>query len=101
MYPVASSGVNGEAELTMRATAQITGGRYIFLTNDSGIGNPHAEPHIPCYVVTKLQGAMIRMVESEMIGHRAEPAPGEVIRTVGSPVDGKCTLQNKTDVILY
>ncbi|MDB4936532.1 MAG: hypothetical protein JWP87_3504 [Labilithrix sp.] len=101
VYPVASSGVDPNAELTMRATAQITNGRYVFLTDDSGIGNTHAEPHIPCYVVTKLQGAMVRMVESEMIGHRAEPAPAEVIRTVGSPVDGKCTLQNKTDVVLY
>jgi hypothetical protein len=101
VYPVAASGVSADAELTMRSTAQITGGRYIFLTNDSGIGNSHAEPHIPCYLVTKLQGAMVRMVDSEMIGKRAEPAPGEVIRTVGSPVDGKCTLQNKTDVVLY
>jgi hypothetical protein len=101
VYPVASSGVDPDAELAMRVTAQITGGRYLFLTDDSGIGNAHAEPHIPCYLVTKLQGAITRMVESEMIGMRAEPAPGEVIRTVGSPVDGKCTLQNKTDVVLY
>jgi hypothetical protein len=85
----------------MRGTAQITGGRYLFLTDDSGIGNSHAEPHIPCYVVTKLQGAMVRMVESEMVGHRAEPVASEVIRTVGSPTDGRCTLQNQTSVVLY
>ena len=101
VYPVAASGVSADAELAMRGTAQMTGGRYLFLTDDSGIGNAHAEPHIPCYVVTKLQGAMVRMVESEMIGKRAEPVASEVIRTVGSPTDGKCTLQNNTNVILY
>jgi hypothetical protein len=101
VYPVGASGVDPAAELSMRGTAQITGGRYIFLTDDSGIGSSHAEPHIPCYVVTKLQGAMVRMVASEMNGTRAEPLASEVIRTVGSPTDGKCTLQNKTDVILY
>lgn len=101
VYPIASSGVDPNAEATMRGAAQITGGRYLFLTDDSGIGNSHAEPHIPCYVVTPLQGAIVRMVESEMKGARVEPAANEVIRTVGSPVDGKCTLQNDTDVILY
>lgn len=101
VYPIASSGVDSNAEATMRGTAQITGGRYLFLTDDSGIGNSHAEPHIPCYVVTPLQGAIVRMVESEMKGVRVEPAANEVLRTVGSPVDGKCTLQNNTDVILY
>lgn len=101
VYPVASSGVGQEAELAMRGAAQVTGGRYIFLTDDSGIGNSHAEPHIPCYVVTPLQGAMVRMVESEMKGARVGPTANEVIRTVGAPIDGKCTLQNKTDVVLY
>ena len=101
VYPVGASGVDPAAELSMRGTAQITGGRYIFLTDDSGIGNSHAEPHIPCYVVTKLQGAMVRMVASEMNGTRAEPLASEVLRTVGSPTNGKCTLADKTDVILY
>jgi hypothetical protein len=36
-----------------------------------------------------------------MIGKRAEPLATDVIRTVGSPTDGKCTLQDKTDVVLY
>jgi hypothetical protein len=101
VYPVGASGVDNDAELAMRGTAQITGGRYLFLTDDSGIGNAHAEPHIPCYVVTALHGAMVRMVESEMTGTRPEPIASEVLRTVGAPVDGKCTLQDKSNVTLY
>ena len=101
VYPVGASGVDNDAELAMRGTAQVTGGRYLFLTDDSGIGNSHAEPHIPCYVVTALHGAMVRMVESEMTGTRPEPFASEIVRTVGSPVGGKCTLQDKSNVTLY
>ena len=101
IYPVASSGVDPAAELSMRTTAQYTGGRYVFLTDDSGVGNPHAEPHIPCYVVTPLQGAIVRMVESELTGTRAEPAAADVIRTVGDPKDGKCTMKDASQVVLY
>ena len=85
----------------MRATAQMTGGRYVFLTNDSGVGNSHAEPHIPCYVVTKFDRALVRMVESEMSGQHTVAPTGEVLRTVGSPVDGKCTTVSSGQVVLY
>lgn len=101
VYPVAASGTNPSAELTMRATAQVTGGRYIFLTDDSGVGDSHAEPHIPCYAVTPLQGAIVRMVESEMRGVRVEPAASEVIRLVGSPESGRCILRDQSQVVLY
>ncbi len=102
IYPVAASGTDPRAEYTMRTAAQITGGRYIFLTDDSGIGNAHAEPHIPCYHVTRFDSAIVRMVESEMTGGRVAPAAEEILRTVGSPSpDGKCTLQSKEEVTLY
>ncbi|MBS2013082.1 MAG: VWA domain-containing protein [Deltaproteobacteria bacterium] len=101
IFPVAASGTSPSAELTMRSAAQYTGGRYIFLTDDSGVGNPHAEPHIPCYNVTRLDKAIVRMAESEMAGTRIEPASGEVIRTVGDPKDGKCTMKDSSQVVLY
>lgn len=101
VYPVAASGTAADAELTLRSTAQITGGRYLFLTDDSGIGNPHAEPHIPCYQVTRLDGAIVRMVDSEMSGHRVDPAPEQVIRSVGDPVNGKCKMKDQSEATLY
>ena len=60
VYPVASSGVDELTELSMRSAAQLTGGRYLFLTDDSGVGGEHKEPSIPCYVVTKLDDALLR-----------------------------------------
>lgn len=92
IYPIASSDTSPAAEYQMRSAAQMTGGRYVFLTNDSGVGNDHAEPHIPCYSVTRLDTAMVRMIENEMTGRHVEPAANQVLRAVGKPnAEGKCT----------
>jgi hypothetical protein len=90
VYPVASSGVAGEAEFVMRTTAMLTGAQYLFLTDDSGVGNPHAEPHIPCYTVEQLAPLMVRAVRSELSGHRVEAEPQFSIRTVGQGQGGVC-----------
>ena len=101
IYPVAASGSDPRAEFTMRTAAQLTGGRYIFLTDDSGIGNAHAEPAIPCYHVTKFNGALVRMVESEMTGTHVQPKPEEIIRTVGNPQNGVCATKDRGNVAIY
>lgn len=91
VYPVAASGVGTELEFYMRTAAFLTLSEYLFLTNDSGVGNPHAEPHIPCYHVQRLDQLMIRMIQSELAGQRSEPDPADIIRTLGNPVNGVCT----------
>lgn len=101
IYPIASSGVDELTEFTMRTAAELTGGRYLFLTDDSGIGDTHKVPTIPCYVVTTLERAMLRMIFMELSGVHVEPAPTDVIRTAGSPTDGRCLLDDgqQTDVL--
>jgi hypothetical protein len=91
IYPVGASGVADEAEYLLRLTAALTQGRYLFLTDDSGVGNSHAEPHIPCYAVQKLDDLLRRMVLFELTG---EPtAARDVVRTVGQPsAEGRCEL---------
>jgi hypothetical protein len=101
VYPIASSGVDEMTELTMRSSAQITGGRYMFLTDDSGVGGPHKEPSIPCYFVTKLDDAMVRMVDIEMSGVYHEPAREEIVRTGGNPRDGACALASGENVVIF
>lgn len=93
IYPIAASGTAAEAELLMRGAALATLGRYIFLTDDSGIGNDHEEPHIPCYQVQLLKDVLLRALRSELAGHRIEAETGEIIRTVGNPVNGVCKSQ--------
>ena len=90
IYPVASSGVAGEAEFVMRSAALLTGAQYMFLTDDSGVGNSHAEPHIPCYTVEQLAPLMVRAVRSELSGKRVEAEERFTVRTVGQGQSGMC-----------
>jgi hypothetical protein len=90
IVPVAASGVDPTAEFVMRAMAQATGGRYLFLTDDSGVGNAHAEPDVDCYVVTRLNGLVERVLTGLLTGTRAEPSDKEIIRTVGNYQGGIC-----------
>lgn len=43
IFPVAGSGIDKETEFLMRHFAVITGGSYVYLTDDSGIGGTHVE----------------------------------------------------------
>ena len=101
MYPVASSGIDELTELSMRQAAQLTGGRYLFLTDDSGVGGAHKEPTIPCYFVTKLDAAILRMVDVELSGDYREPSSDEILRTSGDLTDGSCTLESGDTVLAY
>jgi hypothetical protein len=44
IIPVAASGANKDEEFLDRSIDILTGGTYVFLTNDSGIGGGHGEP---------------------------------------------------------
>lgn len=98
IYPVASSGIDEPTELIMRSAAQLTGGRYLFLTDDSGVGGEHKVPTLPCYYVTKLDAAILRMIHIEMTGVYKEPSSAEIIRTGGNPSARECTLQDGQQV---
>ncbi|MCB9618161.1 MAG: VWA domain-containing protein [Sandaracinus sp.] len=94
VYPVASSGVDDRTERSMRSAAQLTGGRYVFLTDDSGIGGAHLEPTVPCYFVTLLDTAMLRVIDAEMTGTRTPPTEEQIVRRSGEPdADGVCVLE--------
>ncbi|MCA9720515.1 MAG: VWA domain-containing protein, partial [Myxococcales bacterium] len=90
VYPVAASGVDPAAEFVMRASALLSGAEYVFLTDDSGVGDPHAEPHIPCYEVEKLARVLLRAVWTEVAGRRSEAGEDAIERRVGQSVAGVC-----------
>jgi hypothetical protein len=79
-----------KAEFMMRHLALFTQGRYLWLTDDSGIGNSHEEPKVKCYQVTRLDQLIGRMIESELSGKRIEANKESIIRTVGSCNHGVC-----------
>jgi hypothetical protein len=69
IYPVAASGVDKPTEFLFRAMAVMTGGKYVFLTDDSGVGNSHEEPDIAGYKVEKLNDLMVREIRSYVAAH--------------------------------
>jgi Mg-chelatase subunit ChlD len=92
IVPVAASGIDDLAEFVMRGMAALSQSRYLFLTDDSGIGNRHAEPAVDCYLVTRLDTLVRRVLDSLISGRRIEPADAEVIRSVGDYRNGRCVL---------
>lgn len=62
IIPVVSSNSERDTELFARALSITTGGTYVFLTDDSGIGDSHLEPIIGDYEVEKLYDIIIRVI---------------------------------------
>lgn len=92
IVPVGASGVADSAEYVMRAMAALTQSRYSFLTDDSGVGNSHAEPSVDCYLVTRLDGLLTRIIDSQISGRRIEPERQDIVRSVGNYDAGRCVL---------
>lgn len=90
IYPLGASGVAENAEYMMRHLALFTQGRYLWLTDDSGVGNSHEEPKVNCYQVTRLDQLISRVIQSELAGERIEASDDSIIRSVGSYQNGVC-----------
>ena len=101
IMPVSASGVDDALEYLMRDAAQVSGGRYVFLTNDSGVGNDHAAPTVPCYNVEKLNPLMVQLINDEIHGTSSAPDPNDILRTVGQVQGPTCTLDGNTTARLY
>lgn len=63
VIPVVSSNSERETELFGRGLAIFTGGTYVFLTDDSGVGDSHLEPIIGTYEVESLYDLIVRLIE--------------------------------------
>lgn len=61
IIPIAASGIDKSTEYLMRCLALSTNGTYTFLTDDSGIGNPHIEPTTDSYDVELLNDLLVRL----------------------------------------
>ncbi|MDQ0061103.1 VWA domain-containing protein [Paenibacillus harenae] len=62
IIPVASSGVDVDTEYLLRFMGVSTGGTYLFLTDDSGIGGDHLEPAIGEYEVKLLNDLLVEVI---------------------------------------
>ena len=62
IIPVTASGIDKSTEYLMRSLALGTNGTYVFLTDDSGVGNPHIKPTTDKFEVELLNGLLTRLI---------------------------------------
>ena len=63
LIPISASGVDKATEFLMRMVSIATNSTYVFITNDSGIGNDHIEASVGEYEVEYLNELMLRLIE--------------------------------------
>lgn len=63
IIPIAASGVDKNAEFMLRFFAVATGGTYVFITNDSGIGGDHIAASVGEYQVELLNELIVRLIQ--------------------------------------
>ncbi len=62
LIPITASGIDKETEFLMRFMAMTTNGTYVFITDDSGVGNDHLEATVGQYQVEQMNALMIRLI---------------------------------------
>jgi hypothetical protein len=68
IVPVAASGADRTVEYLFRALGSITSTPYVYLTDDSGVGNPHMEADTDRIAVEYFADLITRMVVSDLRG---------------------------------
>ena len=63
LIPVAASGIDKDTEFMLRFFDLATGGTYVFLTDDSGIGNSHIKASVGDHKVESLTELMVRLIK--------------------------------------
>ncbi len=62
LIPITASGIDKNTEFLMRFFSVLTNGTYVFITNDSGIGNNHIEASVGDFEVEFLNDLMVRLI---------------------------------------
>ncbi len=62
LIPIVASGIDKDTEFLMRFIAMSTGGTYVFITDDSGVGSPHLEPTVGRHEIELLNDLIIKII---------------------------------------
>ena len=63
LIPVSASGIDKDTEFLLRFFDLATGSTYVFLTDDSGIGDSHIEASVGDYEVEYLADLLVRLIK--------------------------------------
>ncbi len=82
LVPITASGIDKSTEYLMRAMALATNGTYVFLTNDSGVGNTHIKPTTDKFDVELLNTLLVKLIAKYAYTTDCQhPVPGLVGKT--------------------
>lgn len=77
LIPVTASGIGRETEFLMKFMSILTNGTYVFITDDSGIGNAHLDPVVDDYEVEKLNDCLVRLITQYSKSYSCDAEIGE------------------------
>ena len=105
IVPIAASGINKQTEFLMKYMAIITNGEYLYITDDSKIGNTHIKPTGGESKIDYLNDLMVNLINTYCA---ASACPEEVKPNETNTKDSSITLnpnkdslnQNNQDFIL-
>ncbi len=66
IYPIASSGLNAQGEYIFRQLAQVTNGRFIFLTPEAAESTPNGDLTLADYTVAALDALIVAIIAEEL-----------------------------------
>ncbi len=72
IIPITASGINRDTEFLMKFFSIATNGTYVFITDDSGIGNSHLAPVVKDFEIEFLNNLIARIIISYSKFHGCE-----------------------------
>ena len=105
IIPITASGMDRSGEFLVQSLAAITNGTYVFLTDDSGIGEVHLEAKVKSYKVALLNDLLVRLIkkysQQEACTEEAEELQEFAASTTAIPPVQSITNQDGAAVIRY
>ncbi|MDJ1473480.1 carboxypeptidase-like regulatory domain-containing protein [Xanthocytophaga flava] len=90
IIPVTASGIDKSTEYLFRSIALASNGTYVFLTDDSGVGNAHIKPTTDHYEVELLNTLLVKLITKYTQVADCKAQSASLSRT---------TLNSKTDTL--
>ena len=87
IIPITASGIDKSTEYLMRAMALATNGTYVFLTDDSGVGNGHIKPTTDKFDVELLNTLLVKIVAKYAATTDCQP-PTSSVASKGETLTG-------------
>ncbi len=94
IIPVTASGIDKSTEYLMRSLALGTNGTYVFLTDDSGVGNAHIKPTTDKFEVELLNGLLTKLITRFTQTTDCRPVPVNAAGTAYAELPGTGAITN-------